>query len=110
MSVFTVQRLATPEETAAEMDRRGAVIEKLEANLRHWRDECGKLHAQIAALKAAAPSDGMVEALRTIAGSESQNFDTAMLRAIARAALSTKGAAPSVSDELVKAPSEGGGA
>lgn len=46
MSVFTVQRLATPEETAAEMDRRGAVIEQLETNLRHWREECGKVHSK----------------------------------------------------------------
>ncbi len=45
MSIFTVQRLATPEETAAEMDRRGAVIERLETNVRHWREECGKIDA-----------------------------------------------------------------
>ena len=45
MSIFTVQRLATPEETAGEMDRRGAVIERLETNVRHWREECGKIDA-----------------------------------------------------------------
>lgn len=48
MSTFTVQRLATTDEIAAEMDRRGDVIERLETNVRHWREECGKLHAQIA--------------------------------------------------------------
>ena len=47
MSIITVSRLATPEEIAAEMDRRGEVIEKLETNLRHWREECGKLHARL---------------------------------------------------------------
>jgi bifunctional DNA-binding transcriptional regulator/antitoxin component of YhaV-PrlF toxin-antitoxin module len=29
------------------MDRRGAVIEKLETAVRHWREECGKLHSQL---------------------------------------------------------------
>ncbi|MDE2471083.1 MAG: hypothetical protein KGL35_20645 [Bradyrhizobium sp.] len=48
MSTFTISRLATTDEIAAEMDRRGDVIERLETNVRHWRDECGKLHAQIA--------------------------------------------------------------
>lgn len=47
MSVFTIKRLATPDELAAEMDRRGTVIEQLETNLRHWREECGKLHARL---------------------------------------------------------------
>lgn len=51
MSVFTAQRLATTEEIAAEMDRRGDVIERLETNVRHWREECGKLHAAIAVEK-----------------------------------------------------------
>lgn len=37
----------------AEMDRRGAVIERLETNVRHWREECGKLHARNAELVAA---------------------------------------------------------
>ena len=27
--------------------RRSAVIEKLETDLRHWREECGKLHSQL---------------------------------------------------------------
>jgi hypothetical protein len=35
------------------MDRRGSVIERLETNVRHWREECGKLHAQNAELVAA---------------------------------------------------------
>lgn len=47
MTVITVSRVATPEEVAAEMDRRGAVIERLETDLRHWREECGKLHSQL---------------------------------------------------------------
>ena len=47
MTVITVSRVATPDEVAAEMDRRGAVIERLEANLEHWRGECGKLHCKI---------------------------------------------------------------
>lgn len=46
MTIITVSRAATPEEIAAEMDRRGAVIERLETDLRHWREECGKLHSQ----------------------------------------------------------------
>ena len=58
MSTFTIQRLATPDETAAEMDRRGAVIERLETNVRHWREEVGKLKSREATL---------VEALRKIA-------------------------------------------
>ena len=29
------------------MDRRCAVIERLETDLRHWREECGKLHSQL---------------------------------------------------------------
>lgn len=67
MSIFTVQRLATTDEIAAEMDRRGAVIERLEASLRHWRDECGKLHARIATLRERrlvpdAPTPEMIEA------------------------------------------------
>jgi hypothetical protein len=52
LGTFTIQRLATADEIAAEMDRRGAVIEQLETNLRHWREECGKLHAKIAILQA----------------------------------------------------------
>ena len=48
MATFVTHRLATPEETAAEMDRRGAVIERLETDLRHWREECGKVHSQLA--------------------------------------------------------------
>jgi len=47
MSIITVCRAATPDEITAEMDRRGAVIERLETNLRHWREECGKLHSQL---------------------------------------------------------------
>jgi len=30
-----------------EMDRRGAVIERLYSDLRHWREECGKLHSRL---------------------------------------------------------------
>lgn len=47
MTIITVSRAATPDEISAEMDRRGAVIEKLETDLRHWREECGKLHSQL---------------------------------------------------------------
>lgn len=47
MTIVTVSRAATPAEISAEMDRRGAVIEKLEIDLRHWREECGKLHSQL---------------------------------------------------------------
>lgn len=47
MTIFTVSRSATSYEISDEMDRRGAVIEKLETDLRHWREECGKLHAQL---------------------------------------------------------------
>lgn len=46
MTIITVSRAATPDEISAEMDRRGAVIECLETNLRHWREECGKLHSR----------------------------------------------------------------
>ena len=49
MTIITVSRAATPDEISAEMDRRGAVIEKLETDLRHWREECGKLHSQLGA-------------------------------------------------------------
>jgi hypothetical protein len=47
MTIISVSRAATPDEIAAEMDRRGAVIDNLETNLRHWREECGKLHSQL---------------------------------------------------------------
>ena len=47
MTIITVSRAATPDEISAEMDRRGAVIERLETDLRHWREECGKLHSQL---------------------------------------------------------------
>lgn len=47
MTIITISRAATPDEVAAEMDRRGALIERLETNLRHWREECGKLHSQL---------------------------------------------------------------
>ena len=47
MTIFTTTRLATPDEITAEMDRRGTVIEDLERNLCHWREECGKLHSQL---------------------------------------------------------------
>jgi len=47
MTVITVSPAATPDEVSAEMDRRGAVIERLETDLRHWREECGKLHSQL---------------------------------------------------------------
>lgn len=47
MSVIAVTRAATPDEVSAEMDRRGAVIERLETDLRHWREECGKLHSRL---------------------------------------------------------------
>ena len=47
MTIITVSRAATADEVAAEMDRRGAAIERLETNLRHWREECGKLHSQL---------------------------------------------------------------
>lgn len=47
MTIITVSRAATPDEISAEMDRRGTVIEQLETNLRHWREECGKLHSQL---------------------------------------------------------------
>jgi len=50
VTIFTTTRLATPDEIAAEMDRRGAVIERLETDLRHWREECGKLHSQLDAV------------------------------------------------------------
>lgn len=49
MTIITVSRAATPEEIATEMDRRGAVIERLEIDLRHWREECGKLHSRLCA-------------------------------------------------------------
>jgi hypothetical protein len=59
MTIITVSRAATTDEISAEMDRRGAVIERLEANVRHWREECGKLHARnaelVAALKISRP-------------------------------------------------------
>ena len=51
MTVITVSRASTPDEIAVEMDRRGAVIERLETNLRHWREECGKLHSQLDAVE-----------------------------------------------------------
>lgn len=47
MSTITITRAATADEMGAEIDRRGAVIERLETDLRHWREECGKLHARI---------------------------------------------------------------
>ena len=47
MTIITVSRAATSDEITAEMDRRGVAIEKLEINLRHWREECGKLHSQL---------------------------------------------------------------
>lgn len=47
MSIITVSRAARPDEISAEMDRRGAVIEKLEIDLRHWREKCGKLYSQL---------------------------------------------------------------
>lgn len=47
MTKITVFRAATPDEIAAEMDRRGAAIDRLETSLRHWREECGKLHSQL---------------------------------------------------------------
>ncbi len=47
MSTLIVHRPATPDEIVAEMDRRGVVIERLEVNLRHWREECGKLQSQL---------------------------------------------------------------
>ena len=47
MAVITTTRAATADEMGAEIDRRGAVIERLETNLRHWREECGKLHARL---------------------------------------------------------------
>lgn len=50
MTIITVSRAATPEEIDAEMDRRGALIERLETDLRHWREECGKLHFQLDAV------------------------------------------------------------
>jgi hypothetical protein len=53
MTIITVSRAATTDEISAEMDRRGSVIERLETNVRHWREECGKLHAQNAELVAA---------------------------------------------------------
>jgi hypothetical protein len=53
VTIFTTTRLATPDEIAAEIDRRGAVIERLETNLRHWREECGKLHSSLAKAKEA---------------------------------------------------------
>ena len=53
MTIITVSRAATTDEISAEMDRRGAVIERLETNVRHWREECGKLHARNAELVAA---------------------------------------------------------
>lgn len=52
MTIITVSRAATPDEISAEMDRRGAAIEHLETNLRHWREEYGKLHAQLDLLRA----------------------------------------------------------
>ena len=51
MTIITVSRAATPDEISAEMDRRGAVIEQLETNLRHWREECGKLHSRLDAVE-----------------------------------------------------------
>lgn len=50
MTIITLSRAATPDEISAEMDRRGAVIERLETNLHHWREECGKLHEDKARL------------------------------------------------------------
>ncbi len=47
MTIITVSRCATPDEISVEMDRRGAVIERLETDLRHWREECGKLHSRL---------------------------------------------------------------
>lgn len=47
MTIISVTRAATPDEIAAEMDRRGAAIERLETDLRHWKEECGKLHSQL---------------------------------------------------------------
>lgn len=83
MSISTFERLASTAEMAVEMDRRGAVIEELEAravladrahkaitaeieklqtNLRHWREECGKLHAKVTIADASS-----VEANRILA-------------------------------------------
>lgn len=64
MAIITVTRAATPDEISAEMDRRGAVIERLETAVRHWREECGKLHAQQNSLKTAAVT------LRAFAGGD----------------------------------------
>ena len=47
MTIITVSSAATPDEISAEMDRRSAVIERLETDLRHWREECGKLHSRL---------------------------------------------------------------
>lgn len=47
VSTITITRAATADEMGAEIDRRGEVIERLETALRHWREECGKLHAQL---------------------------------------------------------------
>lgn len=47
MAVITMTRAATADEMGAEIDRRGAVIERLETDLRHWREECGKLHSEL---------------------------------------------------------------
>ncbi len=47
MTIISVSRAATPDEIGAELDRRGAVIERLETDLRHWREECGKLHSRL---------------------------------------------------------------
>jgi hypothetical protein len=51
MSALTMHRAATTDEIAAEMDRRGVVIEKLETDLWQWREECGKLHSQLGRAK-----------------------------------------------------------
>jgi hypothetical protein len=47
MSTITITRAATADEMGAEIDRRGEIIERLETDLRHWREECGKLHSQL---------------------------------------------------------------
>lgn len=45
MSVITVSRQSTPDELAAEMDRRGAVIEELEARLQKYLEALESIDA-----------------------------------------------------------------
>ena len=92
MTIITVSRAATPDEISAEVDRRGAAIEHLETNLRHWREECGKLHAQLdaaneklasASADAIAWADKIDRRLGPISGADADKLAIFLRRRIA---------------------------